>query len=418
MGSNADENRKYPWDAVIRELIAKGEVSENVLHDSDTIIRWWRSLDPAKQEEIKSRVEELSQGGESDTPSVYTLIEEEPDNKVSEEPSVKRTATPSAHRSRKAPIILLSLALLASIVYCFVITGDRNTLNEEVEAVKNTLSSTRTQLLQTVGDLSSTKQSLVSTQSELSSTQQTLASTQSELTSTKADLASSQLELGSTKKTLTVTQSELTSTKSELDLTEVDLSSTKQSLVSTQSELSSTQQQLAVAQETLEGLGITLYTSKERYDVALIDNPTATNPTWSQLMTFIRQDQTDKNYYVEDVYDCTEYSRDVHNNAEAVGIHAATVHIDFENERVSHALNAFLTTDYGLVYVDCTKIDTIARIKKGKELRAVELDQITGTNVRNDGWWDTLSLYYYHKRSSVLSLRVMGSVTSRITIYW
>ena len=62
MNSSEDENRKHPWDAVIRELVAKGEVSEDVLHDSDTVIRWWRSLDPTKQEEIKSRVEELSQG--------------------------------------------------------------------------------------------------------------------------------------------------------------------------------------------------------------------------------------------------------------------------------------------------------------------------------------------------------------------
>ncbi len=72
MGSSADENRKRPWDAVIRELVAKGEVSQDVLYDSDTIIRWWRSLNPTKQEEIKSRVEELSQGVFAEVPEKKT----------------------------------------------------------------------------------------------------------------------------------------------------------------------------------------------------------------------------------------------------------------------------------------------------------------------------------------------------------
>ncbi|HUV75852.1 MAG TPA: hypothetical protein VMW00_04295 [Dehalococcoidales bacterium] len=75
MGSSADENRKHPWDAVIRELVTKGEVSEDVLYDSDAIIRWWRSLDPTKQEEITSRVEELSQGIFAEVPKEKTRLE-------------------------------------------------------------------------------------------------------------------------------------------------------------------------------------------------------------------------------------------------------------------------------------------------------------------------------------------------------
>jgi len=77
MSSSADENRKHPWDAVIRELVAKGEVSEDVLRDSDTIIRWWKSLDPTKQEGIKSRVEELSQGVVAEVQEKKTIIKME-----------------------------------------------------------------------------------------------------------------------------------------------------------------------------------------------------------------------------------------------------------------------------------------------------------------------------------------------------
>ena len=127
----------------------------------------------------------------------------------------------------------------------------------------------------------------------------------------------------------------------------------------------------------------------------------------------------EKHTYIEHVYDCSQFSRDVHNNAEAVGIRAAVVHVKFRNQWVNHALNAFLTTDYGLVYVDCTaRPDTIARVKAEKEYRAVELYRITRTNIRNDYWWDTLSLYYYIPSNLPFLTWPSEAVTSSIKIYW
>ncbi len=90
MGSSADENRKHPWDAVIRELVTKGEVSEDVLYDSDAIIRWWRSLDPTKQEEITSRVEKLSQGIFAEVPKEKTRLEAPSEAKKARDKQVKK----------------------------------------------------------------------------------------------------------------------------------------------------------------------------------------------------------------------------------------------------------------------------------------------------------------------------------------
>lgn len=82
----------------------------------------------------------------------------------------------------------------------------------------------------------------------------------------------------------------------------------------------------------------------------------------------------------------------------------------------------FLTTDYGLVYVDCTDgPDTIARVKTGKVYRSVEINRVTGTNARNDSWWDALeTCYYIVSRSSynLSSGRWSEAVTSSIKIYW
>jgi len=270
------------------------------------------------------------------------------------------------------------------------------------------------ELIETRYQLTSTRAELALTTTELEETKDRLTDTENELTSTKVELTSTKNELASTKIELTSTKNELASTKSELASTESELTSTKNELASTEIELSSTQQQLSVARETLRGLGVTLWASKECSDVALIDNPSATNPTWSQLMAFLSQDRTETHTYIRNVYDCSQFSRDVHNNAEAVGIRAAEVQVDFSNAIDGHALNAFLTTDYGLVYIDCTGgPDTVARIKAGKVYRAVEAYYVIPANIRNDYWWDTLNFYYYLPAS-------WGgqAVTSSIRIFW
>ncbi|UCH42573.1 MAG: hypothetical protein JSW16_07130 [Dehalococcoidales bacterium] len=88
--------------------------------------------------------------------------------------------------------------------------------------------------------------------------------------------------------------------------------------------------------------------------IELIDNPDATNPTYAELVAFISKDGTDTNEYIPGKYVCADFAEDVHNNAEAAGIRAAWVGIEFEGDDIGHALNAFETTDKGLVYIDCT----------------------------------------------------------------
>ncbi|MFC1897822.1 hypothetical protein ACFLX8_04595 [Chloroflexota bacterium] len=333
----------------------------------------WATANREKQAALNKRMlqwQELMKNGWTASQAYSKVMEEHADTPPS---------YPFWSRMRKALVIFPILALAAAIVYGVVITGEIDNLKTELESVQGMLTSTQTRL-------SSTEQALVSTQTELNSTKQTLTSTQSEL-------ASTQIELGSTNQKLSYVQ---------------------QTLTNLEATSSQTQQQLTVAEETLEGLGITLSISKECSDVTLTDNPTATNPTWNQLMVFLSQDQTEKHTYIENVYDCSQFSRDIHDNAETRGIRTALVQVMFMNKPTGHALNAFLTTDYGLVYVDCTEEpDKIARVKAGKEFRSVDLYRITETNVKNDYWWDSLSSYYY------IGSSVQNQwVTSSIEIYW
>ncbi len=406
MSSSEDENRKHSWDAVIRELVAKGEVPEDVLHDSDAIIRWWRSLDPAKQEEIKSRVEELSQGVFAEVLEKKTTTKEELDFRVTEVPSGKQIATPSAPRMRKASFVILGLALVLAIVYSVIVTGDRNALNTELEFVQSVLAST---------------------QSELISAKQTLASTQAELDSTKT-------ELGSTKQILASTETELDSTKQTLVSAQSELTSTKQILVSTKAELETAEAKILLFQETF---GADVYSGIQPQvtgggsvgSPTIKNNPIATNPTWGELKAFLLSDPTDDEYYSLGSFNCVSFAEMLHNNAEDAGIKSAFVAINFEDEPVGHAINAFKTTNRGLVYVDCTGGTFEERLEEKLYHLSIERDRIA--YVKKNRKYGVLSMhtfispeYSYYEECYEVSKEVLrywwvpGDIVESIEMYW
>ena len=304
----------------------------------------WATASSEKKVELNKRMrrwQELMKDGLTASQAHYRVMREELDYGVAKEPSDKSPGHSFWAKTRKAPFVILGLALVAAIVYCVVITGDRNALNTELESVQSVLASTQS-------ELSSTKQTLASTQSELSSTKQTLASTQS------------------------------------------DLSSTKQTLASVQNKLEAMETELKLYKETL---GVTVFSEGSflSRQMNLIDNPIAANPTWQELKEFLLADPTDDKTYIKDIFDCSQFAEMLHNKAEAQGIKATFVAVNFRGKEVGHALNAFKTTDKGLVYVDCTggrlsirrtslERDKIAYVVKGKEYGSISLGKNTPLN--------------------------------------
>jgi hypothetical protein len=92
----------------------------------------------------------------------------------------------------------------------------------------------------------------------------------------------------------------------------------------------------------------------DRDRIHLVENPNAVDPTWQQLEAFLVADNTDKEAYDLQTHACGIFAEELQNNAEAAGIRAAWVGIDFSEGGDGHALNAFNTTDRGLVFIDCT----------------------------------------------------------------
>jgi hypothetical protein len=126
--------------------------------------------------------------------------------------------------------------------------------------------------------------------------------------------------------------------------------------------------------------------------ITLTNNATAADPTFNELAAFILEDITDTRKYITDgpgAFVCADFAEVVHNNAEAAGIRAAWVSLTFNGTKEGHALNAFETTDKGLVYIDCTNSssagtlgngtrtwDAVAYIEKGKKYGVLLIERV------------------------------------------
>jgi len=154
--------------------------------------------------------------------------------------------------------------------------------------------------------------------------------------------------------------------------------------------------------------------------IVLINNKESTNPTYLQLLNFLKADKTDEfsyeltllvvQYYygeAEDKIDleyiksiidrlaqpkdpkiCADFAERLHNNAELEGIRCGYVSLEMDDS-IGHACNMFETTDKGTVYIDVTgslgnygplNSDTIVTIEIGREYNPEFL-------FPNEGWY-------------------------------
>ena len=108
--------------------------------------------------------------------------------------------------------------------------------------------------------------------------------------------------------------------------------------------------------------------------ITLQNNPQAKDVSFQQVLAFVQSNQVNQLPYRTGQFACTEFAVALHDAAEAAGIRCALVGVRFQRG-AGHALNAFLTTDKGLVYIDCTgsphpspdpaRYDTIGYLKIG-----------------------------------------------------
>ena len=88
------------------------------------------------------------------------------------------------------------------------------------------------------------------------------------------------------------------------------------------------------------------------------------NPTYKELREFLASDKTDSKQFVRDEYVCFDFASDLNNNAEAHGIRAAYVRIQFQEW--GHAIVAFETVDRGLVFIEPQSDKQVPKLEEGE----------------------------------------------------
>jgi hypothetical protein len=139
--------------------------------------------------------------------------------------------------------------------------------------------------------------------------------------------------------------------------------------------------------------------------IIIVNNPVARDPTWNQLVNFIKSDETDKHPYQFGSFVCADFAEMLHNNAEKAGIRAAYVGLELGSSPdypmgAGHACNAFQTSDKGLVYIDCTRhlgagprsADKSVEVRVGSDYRPKALFSEPGWLPYSDGMGEVLRI--------------------------
>ena len=147
-------------------------------------------------------------------------------------------------------------------------------------------------------------------------------------------------------------------------------------------------------------------------EIELLDNDAAADGTWDALVQFLVEDYTDESPYIEDLQMCGSFAETLHNNAEAAGIRSAWVSIDILGQEVGHALNAFVTTDRGLVFVDCTGEDASAVSAVGGDAGTCDYDKAAYVQVGKP--YGLVSIEYAESSSYVFYERYLTAWESYV----
>lgn len=267
-----------------------------------------------------------------------------------------------------AGIVVLILALVGCAVGLIITSQSLGATQDRLEATEAALTQAQIEQQNITASLEETRSKLQDTVNSLEETRQGLEE-QKKQTDKYLQLYENSVD-------------ELANRERELDTLEGKLDTAEYENSGLQKIITELEEKLALYEDTL---GIRVYSgimppyhSGNVPQIILINQASAENPTWEELLDFLKEDKTDENPYVSGKYECGNFAQDLHNNAEGKGIRAALVAVHFHNAP-SHALNAFKTTDRGLVYIDDTgeknkipisNLDKIVEIAKDEIYKA------------------------------------------------
>jgi hypothetical protein len=118
------------------------------------------------------------------------------------------------------------------------------------------------------------------------------------------------------------------------------------------------------SQSTPGGQTITYRVIEDRQNAlgrhpVLMETSEAHDPTYEELIEFLKTDDTVNNRYDKPNFTCADFAVELQNNAEEQDLNCGYASLKFCGKESGHAVDVFDTADEGLVYVDTTGGKTI-----------------------------------------------------------
>jgi hypothetical protein len=202
-------------------------------------------------------------------------------------------------------------------------------------------SNSQTELNSQIADLN---KQLADSKGQVANLQKDLASSQEQVASLESEGAKTQTLLSDANFALSASETQLSSVRWQLSGLQSDLDTANQRVRSSVTELAGYVAAQADFQSQISALQTNLDRMKTGYGYLFKD------PTYAAMKSFMAADQTDKNKYVTNAYECDDFSADTILAAAKQNIRCAFVTIDFPTS--AHAVVAFQTTDRGLIYIE------------------------------------------------------------------
>ena len=183
---------------------------------------------------------------------------------------------------------------------------------------------------------------------------------QTDYSSLQTQLQNTQIELNNSQAQADYWQSMYNYSQGQLQASQDQVTSLQTQLTDAQQSSSSTQSQLDMYKNTC---GAEIHTGLQppyldgsNNNIDIIQNTNAVDQSWQTVRQFLLADDTNQLPYTYN-FVCGDFAERIYDDAEARGIRAAFVVVHFSDGSTPHALNAFHTTDRGLVYTDSTGTD-------------------------------------------------------------
>jgi hypothetical protein len=117
--------------------------------------------------------------------------------------------------------------------------------------------------------------------------------------------------------------------------------------------------------------------------MVLTENASARDPSMAELLAFLADDSTELHPAVKYYYMCADYARQLHDNAEALGIRAGVVSIRFNT--TYHAADYFVADGCIVIVDDSSGVDKFARAVVGEPYMTTNVSMPDSYSV---GDWD------------------------------